>query len=48
MNKREKRERDKPRNKLLTVENKLMVTRSGWGKICDGNEGGHYVVVSTR
>ena len=30
--KNKKRERDKPRNRLLTIENKLMVTR--------GEEGG--------
>ena len=36
---RKKRERDKPRNRLLTLENKLMVTRGeiGWGESQTGN-----------
>ena len=41
MSKGEKRERDKPRNRLLTIENKLMVTRGevggGMGEIGDGD-----------
>ena len=33
LNRKKKRERDKPRNRLLTIQNKLMVTRGevGWG-----------------
>ena len=42
---RKKRERDKPRNRLLTIENKLMVTRGevgrGMGVTGDGDEGAH-------
>ena len=40
---REKRERGKPRNRLLTTENKLMVTRGevGGGEIGDGAYGVH-------
>ena len=37
--------RDKPRNRLLTLENKLVVTRAEvgrWGgEMGDGDEGGH-------
>ena len=43
----EKRERGKPRNRLLTVENNLMVTRrevgGGVGKIDDRDEGAHFL-----
>ena len=39
------RERGKPKNKLLTVKNTLMVTRrevsGGMGEIGDGDEGVH-------
>ena len=40
-----KKERDKPRNILLTLKNKLVVTRGevggGMVDIGDGDEGGH-------
>ena len=39
--KKQNKEKDKPENKLLTRENKLMVTRGevcgGMGKISEGN-----------
>ena len=41
----EKRERDKPRNRLLTLENKLTVTGGRWvggmDEVDDGDSGGH-------